>query len=328
MIDLENIERKTLEIIKTPAWVKLQKYYNQSTNILFIGNGGNLAIADHAAIDASRLTNKNIICPGSGILSTSLISDTSFKDWLKNWVDVRTRGLNLKKTLLLGFSCSTSGESSDSIKMALSLANTKGIPTALISAQHKDDLPSKTLLINQDVHFYHSSEILSLILTYELIHGAGFECPSISAKAQSRKFNKLGIIKKENFISSAQYPPGFEKDQNNIAIDFDGVIHNFDKGWHDGTCYGKPIKGSLEAIKKISKKYKIIIFSSKVLPNRPLVNGKTGYELVQEWLTKYKFKKYISEITHEKPRAEFYIDDKAILFENNWNKVLKKINVK
>ena len=32
----------------------------------FIGNGGNLAIADHV-IDTSRLTNKNAKAPGSGI---------------------------------------------------------------------------------------------------------------------------------------------------------------------------------------------------------------------------------------------------------------------
>ena len=53
-------------------------------------------------------------------------------------------------------------------------------------------------------------------------------------------------------MSEKDYPPGFEQDAKNIAIDFDGVIHNFDKGFHDGTCYGDPLPGSLEALKKIS----------------------------------------------------------------------------
>ena len=94
-----------------------------------------------------------------------------------------------------------------------------------------------------------------------------------------------------------EVPPGHEKELNNLAIDFDGVIHTFDKGYHDGTCYGKPIKGSLEAIKKLSKNFKIIIFSSKVKKDRPLVNGKTGMQLVKNWLKKHKVLNYITEIT-------------------------------
>ena len=48
-------------------------------------------------------------------------------------------------------------------------------------------------------------------------------------------------------MSNLSVPPGFEDQLNNIAIDFDGVIHTFDKGWNDGTCYGDPIPGSIEA---------------------------------------------------------------------------------
>ena len=88
-------------------------------------------------------------------------------------------------------------------------------------------------------------------------------------------------------MSPKDYPPGFEKDAKNLAIDFDGVIHNFDKGYHDGTCYGDPIEGSLEAIKNLSKEYSIIIFTAKAKPSTPLVNGKTGTQLVQEWLEKH-----------------------------------------
>ena len=112
------------------------------------------------------------------------------------------------------------------------------------------------------------------------------------------------------------FPPGFEKDAKNIAIDFDGVIHTFDKGYHDGTCYGEPIKGSLEAIRFLSKKYNVIIFTAKAKPSRPLVNGKTGTELVREWLEKHNVMKYVSEITSEKPRSFIYIDDKGYRFTN------------
>jgi hypothetical protein len=121
------------------------------------------------------------------------------------------------------------------------------------------------------------------------------------------------------------FPPGFDSEANNIAIDFDGVIHNFDKGYYDGTCYGDPILGSLEAVRELSKKYKIIIFTAKAKPNRPLVNGKTGTQLVGEWLDKHGILDCVSEITSEKPRAFLYIDDNGYRFEN-WNDTLRFIN--
>jgi hypothetical protein len=128
-----------------------------------------------------------------------------------------------------------------------------------------------------------------------------------------------------NEIFNKNVPPGFENELRNLAIDFDGVVHTFDKGWHDGTCYGDPIDGSLEAIESLSKDYNIIIFSAKVRPDRPLVGGQTGKELVQEWLEKHNVMQYVDDITHEKPRAEYYIDDKAIRFENNWKEILGEL---
>tara|TARA_R110000868_G_scaffold361877_1_gene623874 strand:- start:86 stop:469 length:384 start_codon:yes stop_codon:yes gene_type:complete len=120
------------------------------------------------------------------------------------------------------------------------------------------------------------------------------------------------------------FPPGFEHQANIMAIDFDGVIHNADKGWYDGTCYGEPLPGAIESIKLLSQTYKIVIFTAKAKPDRPLVDGKTGVELVKEWFGKYGLDTYISEITSEKPRANLYIDDNGYRFEN-WNDTLKFI---
>ena len=117
----------------------------------------------------------------------------------------------------------------------------------------------------------------------------------------------------------------FEDEKTNIGIDFDGVIHKNSKGYFDGTVYDTPIGGSKEAIKLISKKYDIIIFTAKAKPDRPLINGKTGVELVWEWLNLHGFAKYIKEVTSEKPRAVAYIDDKAIKFIN-WDTTIKELN--
>ena len=122
-----------------------------------------------------------------------------------------------------------------------------------------------------------------------------------------------------------KYPPGKELDNLNLAIDFDGVIHTFDKGYFDGTCYGDPIPGSLEAIKSLSSKFRIIIFTAKAKPDRPLVTGKTGSELVWEWLEKYGVAEYVHAVTSEKPRAFLYIDDNGYRFET-WENTLQFID--
>jgi hypothetical protein len=115
------------------------------------------------------------------------------------------------------------------------------------------------------------------------------------------------------------------EESNTIAIDFDGVIHSFELGFHDGTIYGTPIEGSIEAIKKIAKKYTIIIYTAKAKKDRPLINGKTGTELVWEWLREHQLDSYIKEVTAEKPRCVCYIDDKAIQFIN-WNQALTDLS--
>ena len=115
------------------------------------------------------------------------------------------------------------------------------------------------------------------------------------------------------------------ENNNQLAIDFDGVIHKNSKGFFDGTVYDEPINGVKDALEQLSKKYKIVIFTCKVKPDRPLINGKTGVELMWEWLDKYNLKNYIDDISYEKPNAKYYIDDKAILFLN-WEMVMGVVN--
>lgn len=117
------------------------------------------------------------------------------------------------------------------------------------------------------------------------------------------------------------FPPGCEDDLNNLSIDFDGVIHSYHLGYHDGTIYGYPLEGSLEAVRHLSRQYRIIIFTAKAKPSRPLVDGKTGTQLVWGWLEKYGIADCISEVTSEKPRSFLYIDDNGYRFEN-WKETL------
>ena len=76
----------------------------------------------------------------------------------------------------------------------------------------------------------------------------------------------------------------------------------------------------------MSKSHKLVIYSCKANPERPLIDGKTGTELIWEWLDKYNLKQYIEDVTYSKPNAKYYIDDKGIRF-NSWDDTLRIINI-
>ena len=67
-------------------------------------------------------------------------------------------------------------------------------------------------------------------------------------------------------MGNKDYPPGFENDLKNIAVDFDGVIHKNSKGFHDGTIYDEPLENARESLEKLSKKYDVVIFTEKAKP--------------------------------------------------------------
>jgi phosphoheptose isomerase len=175
----ENFTEKFFEIINSQQWQKAQSDFCKSTSILCVGNGGNLAVCDHGAIDISRLTNKQATAPGSGILASSLINDVSHDLWVKNWLSITLRGLpssHIENMMIIGVS--SSGYSKN-ICSALDHAVEKGMSALLISAKEpKINGNYNTVLLNVDE--YHSSEVLTLMLFYQLIHGAGFACPTIS----------------------------------------------------------------------------------------------------------------------------------------------------
>jgi hypothetical protein len=117
-------------------------------------------------------------------------------------------------------------------------------------------------------------------------------------------------------MNSDDFPPEFRGGARTIAVDFDGVLHDDYLGFHDGSCYGDPIKGSLDSIQRLSLRFRVVVFSAKARADRPLYNGLSGAELIWDWLRKHGLESYVSEVTSEKPRAELYIDDNGFRFEN------------
>ena len=77
LLPTESIDRLVEDALSTKAWEKAQDDFNKSKTIYIIGNGGNLAVADHGSVDITRLSTKLAIAPGSGIVATSVIGDSS-----------------------------------------------------------------------------------------------------------------------------------------------------------------------------------------------------------------------------------------------------------
>ena len=63
MLDIENFDSKFKDIVQSSEWKQLQNVFNSCKNVFLFGHGGNMGIADHAAIDMTRLTDKNVIAP-------------------------------------------------------------------------------------------------------------------------------------------------------------------------------------------------------------------------------------------------------------------------
>jgi hypothetical protein len=109
-----------------------------------------------------------------------------------------------------------------------------------------------------------------------------------------------------------------------IAIDFDGVIHQYSKGWYKGEIYDPPVKGTREAITKLKNEgHKIIIFS--VRTNKIYHQGEGQLQLMRNWLAEHNIP-YDKIWNYGKPIADVYIDDRAVTFRGNWEQTLNDIS--
>ena len=320
-LEIENIEKKFYQIVTSEEWQTLQRKFNNCTDIIVLGHGGNLAIADHAATDITRLSNgtKNAMCPSSAVQVTSFINDTNFDQWMVQYLIAVTTGKSeeqKKNTMILGYS--SSGTSRDLIK-AFQWGYSNGLQMAVITSNPLvERVPTLTEVV-MDCKFYHTSEVLSLFFQYQLTHGSGKHCPPIGG-------NKPQDIARYSTMSGdGTRKHSFPDETKNICIDFDGVIHKNSKGFHDGTIYDDPVEGSLDSLRELSKKYDVVVCTAKAKPDRGLINGKTGTQLVWEWLKENNMDKYVTKVTSEKPRAVAYVDDKGIEFQS-WVETMNKVS--
>lgn len=140
------------------------------------------------------------------------------------------------------------------------------------------------------------------------------------------------------------------KTKKTVAIDFDGVIHAYSKGYQNGELYDTPIKGAFEAIKALMDEgYSVYIHSTRaprkikawLLPHvmvseyeaegmggDPTLWKYTRYgftvKKIPFW-TKFWNEENVLGISQRKIPAMVYVDDRALKFGGDWKNTLAGI---
>jgi len=104
--------------------------------------------------------------------------------------------------------------------------------------------------------------------------------------------------------------------ESTLALDFDGVIHRYSKGFQGlQNAHEPPREGTRDALEEFVRRgYRLIIVSSRPVP------------VIKAWLHKYNMEHYFDEVTNIKQPAKYYVDDHAVHFDVNsddpWKEIL------
>jgi hypothetical protein len=114
-----------------------------------------------------------------------------------------------------------------------------------------------------------------------------------------------------------------------LAIDFDGVIHSYHLGWHDGSIYGSEIEGAFDSLRLLMKDHNVFIFSSR--KSRQILDWiseqmpDVPFEIVDKDALFWN-KKGVIGITNRKLAACVYVDDRAVRFDN-WKRAMALVSL-
>lgn len=108
-----------------------------------------------------------------------------------------------------------------------------------------------------------------------------------------------------------------------LCIDFDGVIHSYERGWQGGSIYGTVVPGFFAWAEKAARQFRLVVYSSRS-------QEETHQVAMIEWLVAQRKAWRAAggmperddhlefEFTAEKPPAFLTIDDRAVCFRGDW----------
>ncbi|MFJ4551050.1 hypothetical protein ACIP4X_17790 [Streptomyces sp. NPDC088817] len=116
-----------------------------------------------------------------------------------------------------------------------------------------------------------------------------------------------------------------------VAVDFDGVIHAYTKGWQNGEIYDPPMPGAFEALDQLMATHPVFIHTSRtpeqvaqwLIDNAP---DDMALSVTYEAAADREFwnERGILLVTSRKLPAQVYIDDRGLHFRN-WEQTLLEL---
>ena len=110
-----------------------------------------------------------------------------------------------------------------------------------------------------------------------------------------------------------------------IAVDFDGVIHQYSRGWQDGTIYDPPMSGALEGLRTLMERDSVFVFTSREPEQVAAWLSKRGFICRTEHDDPFWNVRGQLLVTNRKLAAVAYLDDRAVRF-TDWSAALRELS--
>ena len=175
LIDFENVQSRVESICKSNEFLELIEITQSASEFYIIGNGGLHYVGSHMATDMTRLIeDKSVYSFDSFGFITSTANDHGYEEVFQRWLNATIRPDNFSNILVIGLSCS--GASSNIVNTLRWIKAMGGNIFLLAGANKK---PNDIKGLQMGFEYFHTVEVATMLMLYELIHQVGSECPSI-----------------------------------------------------------------------------------------------------------------------------------------------------
>ncbi len=100
-----------------------------------------------------------------------------------------------------------------------------------------------------------------------------------------------------------------------VGVDFDGTLHPYTAGWTGSTpADERPMPGARAFLLRLRDAGdRVVIFSTRATEAE-------GLEGIRAWLEREDLDELVDEVTHVKPPAVAYVDDRSVVYaDHNWD---------